>query len=72
MSGCAEQRTGPSWPRQAARSELLKDFADIAEIGGIESFSETRVDALQVGDGAGLGLRLRRDTHPARSNPQTP
>ena len=51
---------------------MLKDFADIAEIGGVESFSETRVDAFQIGDGAGPGLRLGRETHPARGNPQTP
>ena len=30
----------------------------MAQIGGVESFSETRVDAFQIGDGGGLLLDL--------------
>ena len=78
MSRCAEQHTGgrlrhagvgrgrPRYPN------YLNDFADIAEIGGLKSFSKTRVDALQVGDGVGLGLRLGCEACTARGNPQTP
>ncbi|UWU75512.1 hypothetical protein N2603_36730 [Bradyrhizobium huanghuaihaiense] len=51
---------------------MLKDFADIAKIGGVESFPETRVDALQIGDRAGPSHRLDRKTQPAHGNPQAP
>ena len=57
------------WPFQAALSELLKDFADIAEIGGVESFSETRVDAFQIGDGGSFAFAPEIVERDVRINP---
>jgi hypothetical protein len=55
-----------------ALSKYLNDFADITEIRRLKSFPETRVDALQLGDGVSLGLRLDCNAYAAGGNPQTP
>jgi hypothetical protein len=55
-----------------ASRRRLNDFADTDEIRRLNSFTETRVNALQVGNGVSLGCLLGRKACAADGNPQTP
>ena len=60
------------WTAVAALPKYLNDFADITEIGSLKPFRETREGALQVRDGADLGLAIDCEARTTGSNPQVP